>query len=147
MATAMDDITELTFEQIATGLRAWAHGLYVVEAAVEVLLAHRAWLRRVDFRRAALWISDDNPAYIGVDWTNAARFAGRAPASGSEIAMLRVAVGLAGQEVPESLGDLLSGLDQANIAIVLDAVAHAAGWHERGTVAFVTGGFASVAPA
>lgn len=141
MATAMDDITELTFEQVATGLRAWAHGLYTVEAAVEVLLAHRAWLRRMDFRRAALWISDDGPAYIGVDWTNAARFAGRAPGNGGEIAMLRVAVDLAGQVFHESLGDLLTGLDQANIAIVLDAVAHAAGWHERGVVVLVTGGF------
>ena len=146
MTTATNDVTGLTFDQIATGLRAWARGLYPLEAAVEVLLAHRGWLHRTDFRRAALWISDDGPSFIGIDWAAVATFAGRAPASGSEIAMLCVAASLAGQDVHRPLGDLLSGLDQTNTAIVLHAIAHTAGWHERDSVALVTGTFSSLKP-
>jgi hypothetical protein len=52
------DVTDLSGEQIRTGLRAWARGLYAAEAAVEVLVVHRYWLGRAGFRRAALWISD-----------------------------------------------------------------------------------------
>jgi hypothetical protein len=41
----------------------------------------------------------------------------------------------------------VSGLDAANITIVLTAIAHTAGWHERGTAALVTGGFRSLTTA
>ncbi|HEY8722185.1 hypothetical protein [Pengzhenrongella sp.] len=143
----MTDVSALTFDQLTTGLRAWARGLYPLEAAVEVLLAHRGWLHRADFRRATLRISDGRPSCVGIDWAAAAQFAGRAPASGSEIAMLRIAISIAGREIYRPLGDLLSGLDAANITIVLNAIAHTAGWHERGTVALITGGFDALTPA
>ncbi|NMR19176.1 hypothetical protein [Cellulomonas fimi] len=143
----MHAIDDLTFDQIATGLRAWARGLYPAEAAVELLLAHRGWLHRRDFTGIALLIGDDGPEYIGIDWTAAAELARRAPASGSEIAMLQVAVGLAGHDLEQPLGHLLSRLDQVNTTIVLHAIAHTAGWHERGKVALVTVGFTALTPA
>ncbi|NMR21152.1 hypothetical protein [Cellulomonas fimi] len=143
----MSEIDDLTFEQIATGLRAWARGLYPAEAAVELLLAHRGWLHRLDFTRTVLWVSDDGPGCIGIDWAAAAELARRAPAAGSEAAMLQVAVGLAGHVLEQPLGDLLSRLDQVNTTIVLHAIARTAGWHERGKVALVTGGFAALTPA
>jgi len=137
----MDDAVALSLDQIATALRAWARGLYPLEAAVELLIAHDTWLRRSDFRRSALWISDDGPILIGVDWAAAGDLAERAPASRSEISMLTVATSLASHHPAPRLGDLLSGLDRANVALVLHAIAHTAGWHERGTAALVTGQF------
>lgn len=137
----MDDVIDLTDEQIATGLRARARGLYPVEAAVELLLAHDAWPRRRDFRRSALWVSDDGPEFIGVDWTAARELDLHAPASRSELAILTVAASLADHDTGVHLGDALTGLDQTNTTLVLHAIAHAAGWHERGTTALVTGAF------
>lgn len=104
-----------------------------------MLAEHRYWLGRSGFRRAALWISDDGPEFIGVDWAAASEFADGTAASSSELAMLRIAVGLGGQRLHESLGDLLTGLDRANVAIVLQAIARTAGWHERGLTELVTG--------
>lgn len=137
----MDDAIDLTLEQIATGLRAWARGLYPLEAAVELLIAHDIFLRRTDFRRSALWISADGPEFIGVDWTAAHDLANRAPASRSEISALNVATSLAGHHLAPSLGDLLTAVDMSNVAMVLHAIAHTAGWHERGTAALITGEF------
>ena len=113
--------------------------MYPLEAAVDLLIAHHTWLRRRDFRRAALRVSDDGPELIGVDWTAARDLTERAPASRSELAMLTIAARLAGQDHPCDLGDVLTGLDQTNTAIVLHAIAHSVGWHEHGHCELVAG--------
>jgi hypothetical protein len=63
----------------------------------------------------------------GVSWGDVARFLDRAPCSSSEASILRLAAGLAGAPPDTALGGLLSGLDDRNSALVLEAVAHALG--------------------
>ncbi|MQA16948.1 MAG: hypothetical protein GEV09_23295 [Pseudonocardiaceae bacterium] len=122
-------------------LRAWAAGSYRDEAAVELLIAHRVWLARRDFRRACL-TADGGYAWFDAD--RAARIADgdetvALPASSSELRVLAIAAHLAGCPGGRSLGDLLTGLDASNVRLVLDAVAHTAGWHEQGLTHTVTG--------
>ena len=42
------------FEDLAAALRVWAKGLLSTEAAVELLIGHRLWLYRDDFREIAV---------------------------------------------------------------------------------------------
>jgi len=42
------------FEDLAAALRVWAKGLLSTEAAVELLIGHRFWLYRDDFREIAV---------------------------------------------------------------------------------------------
>lgn len=99
---------------LAAELRTWAAGSYRDEAAVELLIAHRTWLARRDFRRACL--SADG----GYAWLDADRAA-------------RIADG------DETVGLPASSSELRVLAIVLDAIAHAAGWHETGHTHLVTG--------
>jgi hypothetical protein len=72
-------------------------------------------------------------------WAGVPAFAAKAPASSSELTILKLAASLAGAAVPESLLDLTTSLDDTNGRHVLDALAHRFGWHEYGTVHTVTG--------
>jgi hypothetical protein len=48
-------VTEISFEDLVKGLRGWARGQAAHEqAAVELLVWHGDWLRRPDFRAAAI---------------------------------------------------------------------------------------------
>jgi hypothetical protein len=66
----------------------------------------------------------DTAKAVGISWGDVARFLDTAPCSGSEARILRLAAGLAGAPPEGPLGDLLSGLDGRNSALVLDAVGH-----------------------
>ncbi len=66
-----------------------------------------------------------------IGWNRAATFLNGAAASRSEIAVLRLACSIGGVDTG-ALGDLTAGLDPANTARVLDAVAHGASWHRQG---------------
>ena len=135
-------------DQLASMLRAWASGLYSGEAAVELLIAHGAWLARRDFRVGLVDAVDDGWGRRGavvpmaaIGWDVVADFLDQPEvgASTSEVSILRLAASLAGARGPTSLMELTGTLDDTNAALVLDALAHRFGWHESGTTHLVTG--------
>ena len=117
--------------QLAAALRAHARGLLADEAAVELLIAHRLWLRSSDFIDGYV---DTAPA-VGthtsmacVDWAGAitALDAGALVCSSGEGRMLRISAGLA-EGIPVDLRDALTGLDADNLDLVIQAVLHTGG--------------------
>jgi hypothetical protein len=120
-------------------LRANVEGVYVDEAAVELLIAHGCWLERRDFVEAFVEVGygflHGAPA-AWVDWPAAvaALDAGRLAGAGSEAAVLRVAASIA-EGVPVDLGGALVGLDERNAGLVAAAVLHAAGGRGAAAVA------------
>jgi hypothetical protein len=127
---------------LADALRAWARGLYPVEAAVELLIAHGTWLRRGDFLDACTGpcegpAGEDDWSMVWIDWPAVAAFEGAS--SSSEWRIRQIAAELAGTNTSEPLGELLSSLDDTNTGLVLDAIAHARGWHARYVTRTVTG--------
>lgn len=137
------------YRALATQLRAWARGHYPTEAAVDLLIAHRGWLVRRDFLDACVGtprvldvpLASEDIAVLDFDEAAVIAEGGprSLPASDSELQILAVAVSLAGYALDRSLADLIVGLDPINTARVLHAIAHVAGWHERGYVQTVTG--------
>ena len=119
-------------------MRAHAEGLYCRQAAVELLIGHRRWLCRDDFRDRFVRLV---PETVGggvlavVAWRAAVRAlgAGRLPCSGSEGAVLRIAASIAGG-VPVDLSACLSTLDEPNVGLVVDAVRRAGGRASSGVV-------------
>lgn len=112
-------------------MRAYAEGLYLCEAAVWLLIGHRIWLGRDDF--VAEFIETgaslvDGTAMAFVNWSVAvdALAGGRLACSASEGQVLRIAASLA-EGIPVDLGEALSGLDEANLALVVEAVVRAGG--------------------
>lgn len=117
-------------------LRAWATGIYGAEAATELLIRAgraRQYARRDEYGHA--WL--DFEAAAADVWPGGAL-------SGGERRLVAVAVSLSGY-VPTfavddadagtcwaafSLGEVLPGLDRANLGLVLAAIAHGGGSHE-----------------
>jgi hypothetical protein len=120
-------ITRLTagLEDLTVGLRAWAAGLWCLQAAVELLIGHRVWLRRADFRRCAVGVSDDG-VWLDLTAAAAALEAGGLACASSDRQVLLLAASLA-EGVPIDLCDAVTGLDASNAALVVAAVAQAAG--------------------
>jgi hypothetical protein len=115
----------LTPDQLATLLTASAAGYYPSEAAAALLTTHRRWLERPDFRTTCIDYDHDGHAPIAwVDWQSVPAFVDRAACSSSEARVLRLAAELAGVDTATPLADLLSGLDDTNSALVLDAISH-----------------------
>jgi hypothetical protein len=117
-------------------LRAWAKGLLMAEAAVELLIGHGWWLCREDFLEIAVEFGQgivDGVVLAAVDWEAAVAGleAGRLPCSSSEGQMLRLAAGIAGG-IRLDLGSVLSGLDERNACLVAAAVLHACGHPDSG---------------
>lgn len=111
-------------------IRAWARGVYPLEAGAELLirsgwadrLARDGWVERTDGGQLAY------PDARGFQ-----RQAGYL--SGGEQRQLAIIVSLLGQKgsVPQvSLHDDLPGVDRGFIRLVMSAVGHAAGLHESG---------------
>lgn len=106
-------------------LRAWAKGMYTVEAATELLI--RAFGGRFA-EPGNPWIQPTNHGY----WIDFAGIGDRIGAlSGGEQRLLRIAGSIGSTEAMVNLSDDLSGLDRATLRLVLAAVAHAAGSHEH----------------
>ncbi len=131
------DPSTLTASELEPMLRAWAQGVQSEEAAVELVIKHGVWLGRNDFRRECI-TAVDNGMHRGtripmaaISWQRSARFVKGAPASTGEANILRLACSLAGVNTG-ALRELTASLDPVNTARVLDALAHRAGWHERG---------------
>lgn len=110
-------------------LAAGAAGLTAETAAVALLAEHGAWLASAAFTSRYIDIADDVPGapdgiVAGVRWRAAIAGLHRQPASASEKGVLRIAASLAAG-IPVSLHDCLGSLDQATLAAVLRAIAHA----------------------
>jgi hypothetical protein len=118
-------------EALHLQLRAHARGLHGSTETVELLIAHRRWLRRADFRDQFLFTGPDfdtEEVTACIDWPTAviALDRGRLPCSGSESRMLRIAAGI-GEGVPVDLREAFTELDAINTALVARAVIRAAG--------------------
>ena len=147
------DATTLQPAELAPMLHAWAGGHLPHEAATGLLLAHGHWLGRRDFLARAVDAVDDGWGPRGsivpmaaVLWDTVPDFAETAPASRSELALLKLAASLAGTATGDSLLDLTSSLDHTNGAHLLDALAHSWGWHVHGVRHLVTGRQNDAAP-
>jgi hypothetical protein len=114
-------------------MRAWAKGVPGAEAAVELLIGHRWWLRRRDF--AGVAVKPGRNVFTGtvvaeVDFAAAVAALGRGllPCPHGDAGVLRIAASLA-VGVPVDLREAAACLDAADAARVARAVCHAAGCH------------------
>ena len=106
-------------------LRAWAKGLYSLEAATELLsralggrFAQPPWPWIHEESDGGAWIEFETiPDHIG-------------PLSDGERRILTVVASL-GAGVPVDLSDVISSLDRGNVALLLAALSHAAGTQEH----------------
>lgn len=122
------DVDQLSDDQLAVALQAGIVGSdWPEQAAVDLLVQQRSWLRRAELRQAIVAaVIDGNPC-AWVVWHDVTM---DAPASAGELRILALAASLAGVASERSLGDLLSSLDQTNTARVLRAVSIACSGRE-----------------
>ena len=141
------DTIDLTPDQLAPMLRCWAAGMHGVEAAVELLIGHGYWLDRPDFRRRCLtaedqaWAPDGTICSIAsIDWSAAADF--EPDEQSSDRSVLRLASSIAdGHKHTVGLGREIRYLDPAAVVLVVQAIAHLAGWQDNGVSHRITGRF------
>ena len=116
-----------TVEHTAAGLRAWAKGIYPLEAGVELLIRTSGGR----FASSALpWIrAGEDPGWW---WVDVDQFTEDALAaySGGETRVLRIAAALLGGR-PVNLYQDIPGQDRDHVQLVLAAIAHASGSHEH----------------
>jgi hypothetical protein len=114
----------MTVLSIPAALRAGAEGLYALEAATGLIIAHGTWLERDDFS----CFIHHGTGTAAIDWEAAitALDAGELPSSAGEKRMLRLAASFADQ-AQVSLGDAITGIDERNFSILVSAVLHAGG--------------------
>jgi hypothetical protein len=114
-------------------LRAWAKGMYALEAGTELLL------RAFNGHFAAPgnpWIhpssttDEGHPKRAWIDFESIPEHVDTGAYSGGERRLLLLAASF-GAEAPVVLSDVLPGLDRANVELILAAVSHAAGSHEH----------------
>jgi len=114
----------MTAPSLPAALRAGAAGLYALEAAVGLIIAHSTWLTRDDFT----CLIEHGTRTAAIDWEAAACAleTGGLPCSRGESRMLTLASSLAGQ-APVNLGDAITGIDDRNVGLLVQAVLHASG--------------------
>ena len=116
---------------LSAGLRSHARGLLAAEAAIELLVGHRLWLRRTDFIddyvETVSTLRGDIPMAC-VNWPAAitALDNGSLPCSSGEDQMLRLAASLA-DGIPVDLRDALTRLDSDNLDLLIQAALHTGG--------------------
>jgi len=145
------DPAGLTPSQLPPMLRSWALGMPGVEAAVEILIAHGQWLERPDFRERCMtaddhaWAPDGTICSIAsLDWSAVDEF--EPDEQSSDRSLLRLACALAdGHRHAVGLGSEIRYLDQAAVLLVMEGIAHLAGWPDTGTTARITGRFEDLA--
>lgn len=111
----------MTFaDDLTAGLRKWTeHHDPHVKAAVDLLIWHDFWLRRQDFRKAAVNVGRRD---VTIDWDAAREFCDSKPgASTSELAILDLAVALGENRYR------LSIMGTAHSRAIADAVRQAVG--------------------
>jgi ADP-ribose pyrophosphatase YjhB (NUDIX family) len=111
--------------QLTAALRAGSKGMYCDQAATELLIRHGSWLRRDDFTARYILIGTSQAGDItaAIDWEEAitALHAGDLPCSSSEAAILGLAASFA-TATPVVLRHAITGLDQANLYLVTNAI-------------------------
>lgn len=114
----------MTASSLPAALRAGAQGLYTLEAATGLIIAHGTWLARDDFREHVY----HGTGTATIDWEAVTRAlnAYELPSSAGERRLLQLAASLAGQ-APVVLGNAVTGLDDSNIQVLVRAVLHASG--------------------
>jgi hypothetical protein len=122
-------VLTVPLDQLADLLVADARGDFAKEAAAHLVVAHDRWLRRDDFVSALLGYDrhlDGHPV-AWIDWPEVPAFLDqhRYACSSSEARILRIAAELAGTDTYTPIDELLTGLDDTNAGLVLDAFAHA----------------------
>ena len=113
---------EITYEQAAAALAELAPVPPPHEAAaVRLLLWHKTWLQREDFRRACL--TGPPVSRVEIHWRKAAAFLASGPrgTSSSQVAVLEIAIALAEDEFH------LTGFGHAHQRAVAEAFATALG--------------------
>lgn len=107
--------------QIEAEVRAWAKGVYPLEAGAELLL-------RTGLATAGPWLRNGESGA----WLDADRITEDSIGvlSGGQQRMLRIAASLLGGE-PVNLYEDVPGLDRDHLTLVLAAIAHAGGSHEH----------------
>jgi len=106
---------------LPAALRTHAHGRPACEAAVELMLAGRRWLRRGDYVDGFIRIYRGTAAgadLVAIDWAAAIGAAQTGQLSAS-----------LAEGIPVDLRDTSTGLDQTNLELVAAAVLHAGGHH------------------
>jgi hypothetical protein len=120
----------------ADDLRAWARGMYTIEAATELLL--RGFGGKFA-KPGNPWIhtssTPEGPQQVSawIDFASIPEEAG--VLSGGERRFLLLTASLA-EDVPVVLGDVVPGLDRENLDLVLAAIAHAGGSHQHSDIRF-----------
>ena len=110
-------------------LRAWAKGMYTLEAATELLI--RAF-GGVYAEAGQPWIHTDE--YSGKPWIDFEAIPEHIGGSSSgERSLLLLAASIAA-DVSVALGDTVVGLDRNNLQLVLAAIAHTGGSHEHSDI-------------
>lgn len=116
--------------QLTAALRAGSKGMYCDQAATELLIRHGSWLRRDDFtaRFVLTGSSQAGGMTAAIDWEEAitALHAGDLPCSSSQASILGLAASLA-TSTPVVLRHSITGLDQANLCLVITAIRDAGG--------------------
>ena len=111
-------------------LRAGSKGMYCDQAAAELLIRHGLRLRRDDFTARFVLTGTGQAGDItaAINWEEAitALHAGDLPCSSSEAAILGLAASLA-TATPVVLRHAITGLDQANLYLVINAIRDAGG--------------------
>ena len=113
-------------------LTASAIGIHTLEAAADLIIGCGCWLHRDDFtnRFVNTEPDSDDPGTMlaSIDWEAviAALDAGELPCSGGERRVLLLAASIAAG-TPVSLGDALTGIDDRNAGLAIQAVARATG--------------------
>jgi hypothetical protein len=123
-----------TSASLATALRHHAQGIYCLEAAAELLIAGH-WLHHADFTSDFLTISSglaEGRSMASIDWPAAIASldTGKLPCSGGEHRMLRLTASLA-DGIPVDLRETLTGIDDHNTQLLINAVLHASGRPSR----------------
>lgn len=112
---------------VAEGVRAWAKGVYPLEAGVELLIRQGRAIYQ-----GAPWLTDHGEI-VTVDTDRLLN--GIGAWSGGEQRVARIAASLLGGDRVD-LNEDLPGLDRSNLELVLAAVAHANGSHEHSVMRF-----------
>jgi len=112
------DVEALSADELAAALEAydasWEYG-----AAIGLIIGQGSWLRKHEFRQAAeAWVEFDGQVVAWVDWE---RVDLDALASSGELRILEIARSIAGIPGTRSLADLLTSLDETNLARVFRA--------------------------
>jgi hypothetical protein len=117
---------------IPGALIACAVGIHTLEAAAELIIGCGCWLHRDDFTSRFITAAPDGGGagtmLASIDWEAAiaALDTGELPCSNGERRVLRLAASIAAG-TPVSLSDALTGIDDRNAVLAIQAVARAAG--------------------